>query len=207
MNSIDRIELRRTVLARRDGLAENQRRRKGSLITSSLLAMPELFEAATVFVYIHYRSEVPTRELILLLLARKKTVAVPCTVPANSRLLAVSITDPDSQVRPGYRGIPEPFPWLVETGTCKPEEIDAVIVPGSVFDRRGGRLGYGGGYYDRFLAFDAPRAVRIGPAYELQLIKRVPLEPHDQLMDFVVTEKAVYDCRRNRHAQDSSVPG
>lgn len=204
MNSLDRNTLRRTVLARRDRLDDTERRRKGSRITSRLLAMPVLHNAATVFIYVHYRSEVPTRELISRLLTLKKRVAVPRTVPAAGRLLAVAITDPDTQLRPGYRGIPEP--WPAAAATCRPEEIDAVIVPGSVYDRYGGRLGYGGGYYDRFLAQDAPGAVRVAPAFELQLVGRVPVEPHDQLMDFVVTENTIYDCGRNRHAQDSSIP-
>ncbi|MHB8809208.1 MAG: 5-formyltetrahydrofolate cyclo-ligase, partial [Desulfobulbaceae bacterium] len=70
----------------------------------------------------------------------------------------------------------------------------------------GGRLGYGGGYYDRFLALEAPQALRIALAFGLQVVEQVPVEPHDQLMDFVVTEANLYDCRRMRHGQDRRIP-
>lgn len=207
MNTSDRNRLRRTVLAERDRLSAGERRRKSSLITAHLMEMQELMNAATVLVYMHFRSEVRTLELIRQLLAQGKTVAIPTTVTVKSRLLAVRITDPKIQVRPGYCGIPEPLPGLIDNSTCNPDDIDAVIVPGAVFDHCGGRLGYGGGYYDRFLALDAPRAVRVGPAFELQLVDRVPVEPHDQFVDFVVTERKVYDCRRYRHAENSCLPG
>lgn len=206
MSDTERNKLRRAVLAERDRLPVAERYRKSSLITSRLLRMPELIHAATVFVYMHFRSEVLTLELIRQLLVLKKNVAVPWTEIGTFRLLAIRITDPENQFRPGYCGIPEPLPSLVEHSACHPDTIDAVIVPGAVFDRSGGRLGYGGGFYDRFLARNAPRAVRISPAYELQLVHRVPLEPHDQCMDFVVTERKIYQCRRNRHAQDSCLP-
>lgn len=78
----------------------------------------------------------------------------------------------------------------------EPASIDVVIIPGSVFDRQGGRLGYGGGYYDRFLAQAAPQALRVALAYELQLVDAIKLQPHDQLMDWLVTEKTSYHCRR-----------
>jgi 5-formyltetrahydrofolate cyclo-ligase len=61
-------------------------------------------------------------------------------------------------------------------------------MPGSVFDLRGGRLGYGGGFYDRFLQTAAPQALRIGLAYDLQVVAAVPLQRHDQQLDYLVTE-------------------
>jgi len=207
MNASDRTMLRRVVLEKRDMLSPGEQQRRSSLITSRLVGMEELGGAAKVLVYMHFRSEVWTLELIRLLLAGGKTVSIPCVVPGASRLLAVRITDPVNQVRPGYCGIPEPLPGLLDHCACDPADIDVVIVPGSVFDRRGGRLGYGGGFYDRFLAVDAPGALRISPAYELQLIERVPVESHDQFMDFVVTERRIYACRRKRYGQNTRLQG
>jgi 5-formyltetrahydrofolate cyclo-ligase len=200
MSDIERNMLRRAVLAERDRLSVDERLRRSSMITSRLLRMPELIPAETIFVYMHFRSEVLTMELITQLLARAKNVTIPYVLADTSRMLAIRITDPEHQVIPGYYGIPEPLPPLLKHAACQPDTIDAVIVPGSVFDRGGRRLGYGGGFYDRFLALEAPQAVRISPAYELQLVERVPVEPHDQRMDFVVTEKTIYTCRRNRNA-------
>ncbi|MDD3617764.1 MAG: 5-formyltetrahydrofolate cyclo-ligase [Desulfobulbaceae bacterium] len=207
MKASDRTKLRRAVLEERNLLSPGELQRRSTLITAGLLGMQELDRAATVLVYMHFRSEVRTLELIRLLLARGKTVSIPCVVPGVSRLLAVRITDPVNQVRPGYSGIPEPLPELLSHGICDPADLEVVIVPGSVFDRRGGRLGYGGGFYDRFLTVDAPGALRISPAYELQLVARVPMEPHDQFMDFVVTERRIYACGRNRYGRNTRLQG
>lgn len=205
MNRQKRKNLRQTVLTKRDRLVESERAAKSLSIASRIMGLPEMTTARLCFVYMHFRSEVQTTAIINRLLVAEQTVVMPCTLPHTLQLAAVEITDPDKQLAPGYCGILEPLPALVATGACDPGIIDVAIVPGSVFDRFGGRLGYGGGYYDRFLATDAPRAVRVGVAFELQMVDRVPVEAHDQFMDFVVTEKNLYDCRRNRHAENSGL--
>ncbi|MCL7488183.1 MAG: 5-formyltetrahydrofolate cyclo-ligase [Desulfobulbaceae bacterium] len=203
MNHEERSTMRRQTLARRDSMPLHERAGKSLSISSRVMAIPEITDAGTILVYMHFRSEVQTTELINRILAAGKYLAIPRTLPATLQLAAVGITDPDTQTAPGYRGIPEPLPLLAKQASCDPQIIDAVVVPGSVFDRFGGRLGYGGGFYDRFLATAAPGAARVGLAFELQMVDRVPVEPHDQLMDFVVTEENIYHCRRNRHAQNS----
>lgn len=207
MNITERNTLRRNILTVRDRLSDHERAQKSASAVATILCHPLVVDASVMFTYVHFRSEVQTLDLIHSLLAAGKTVTVPHTLKEVSRLLAVRITDPESQLEPGYCGIPEPLPSLVEQEVCPPGDIDVVIVPGSVFDRKGGRLGYGGGFYDRFLSVDAPRAVRIGLAYELQLVERVPVEAHDQFMDFLVTEDKLYDCGRDEHAPNSRVPG
>lgn len=207
MSNPDRNIFRQETLARREALSEQERIDKSASITSRLTDLPILQNAGLVFSYVHFRSEVRTMDLIRLLLSAGKNIAVPYTFRDESRLLAVQITDPQHQLKPGYCGIPEPVAHLVQKRGCCPAGIDVVLVPGSVFDLSGGRLGYGGGFYDRFLSLEAPRAVRIGLAYELQLVDRVPVEEHDQFMDFLVTEKKLYDCGRKRYASNSCVSG
>jgi len=206
MDKKQRNTLRRQVLARRNRMTGREREEKSISISSRVMAIPEVNAARIILVYMHFRSEVQTTELINRITAAGKGLAIPLTRPEASQLTAVRITDPETQVAPGYCGIPEPLPQLVKQAFCDPRTIDAVAVPGSVFDRSGGRLGYGGGFYDRFLATAAPGALRIGLAFELQVMDRVPVEPHDQFMDFVVTEEKLYDCRRNRHAQNRCLP-
>ena len=77
------------------------------------------------------------------------------------------------------------------------EQVEVIVLPGSVFDEQGGRLGYGGGYYDRFIALQAPQAKRIGLAFEMQIEKQLPLQPHDQKLHLIITEKRIIDCREN----------
>ena len=71
-------------------------------------------------------------------------------------------------------------------------DLDLILVPGLTFDRSGGRLGLGKGYYDRFLKYVRPDAPKIAPAFECQLLDEVPVSPHDVRVDMVVTENAVY---------------
>ena len=176
-------------------------------VLALLNRQPWITDAEHLFVYVHFRSEVQTMALIKQLLADGKNVSVPVTLPEESRITAVQLTDPDSQLVPGYYGILEPTPARIAEAAVNPATLDTVLVPGSVFDPLGGRLGYGGGFYDRFLSRDAPRAIRVGLAFEKQRVSRVPMEPHDQYMDLLVTEQQIYDCRRNRNAQNSSIQG
>lgn len=192
----DNPYLRQQTLALRNELDPALRREKSEQIAASLLTLPEIRQASTLFVYVNFRSEVETLPVIKRFLENNKQVTVPVTMVAEKKLLAVRITQPDQDLKPGYCGIPEPAPQLWKTRSTNPASIDVVIVPGSVFDKRGGRLGYGGGYYDRFLSLNAPQAIRIALAYELQLVDRIHLEPHDQPMDRIITEDKIYFCRR-----------
>lgn len=192
MQTMDRGELRKTLLARRDRLPVRQQEEKSRVILSRLLGLEEIRRAGHLFVYASFRSEVRTRDFIDHCLEQGKTVSVPLTLVETSSLLAVAITDPESQLAPGYCGIPEPVSSRIDGHMVDPAGIEVVIVPGSVFDRNGGRLGYGGGYYDRFLSAQTPQALRIALAYELQLVERIPVEAHDQGMDMIITEETVY---------------
>ncbi len=195
--------LRRAMLSARDQLDPASRAEKSRRIAALLTGHPAVCAARHFFVYVHFRSEVETLPLIEHFLAAGKTVSVPLTLRKEGRLLAVRITDPASQLRPGCFGILEPD----KEQAVRPAEIDLALIPGSVFDQLGGRLGYGGGFYDRFLSQDAPQALRVALAYAMQLVEQAPLEAHDQLMDMLVTEEQLYDCRRIRDAQNSDIQG
>ncbi len=202
-----RNQLRQHKLAIRDNLSPRLREKMSRSIKHLLLSHPAVTAADHLFMYVHFRSEVSTLPLLETLLSQGKGVSVPLTQLDTSCLLAVGITDPVKQLAPGCYGIPEPTPEQVAAATVDPGKINTVLVPGSVFDRLGGRLGYGGGFYDRFLTQSAPDAVRVGLAFEDQLTDAVPMQPHDQFMDMLVTEKRIYDCRRLRDGKDSNIQG
>jgi 5-formyltetrahydrofolate cyclo-ligase len=184
-----RNTLRKEILAQRDTLTTEQLHLKSLAVLEKVWQVEEFRKAATIFIYVNFRSEVETLPLISKCLAEKKRVAVPLTDKKNNRLIPYSISDPGQQLKPGYCGILEPDPLQAET--IDPGEIDLIILPGSVFDAAGGRLGYGGGFYDRFLESAAPAAFRIGLAFEIQVVAAVPLLPHDQKLQALVTEKRI----------------
>lgn len=195
-DQVERQQLRRRLLAERKGLAQADRRRMSNHIIHTLTTLPLMQQSRTVLVYCSYRSEVETLMLLQHCLEAGKTVCVPQTLPADSRLLAVAIKDPLTDLGPGYLGIPEPLPQLVESGEVGGDRLEVVVIPGAVFDRNGNRLGYGGGYYDRFLTQDAPQALRVGLAYSRQLVQTLPALSHDVPLDLLVTEIEVLSWKR-----------
>jgi 5-formyltetrahydrofolate cyclo-ligase len=126
-------------------------------------------------------------------LAHGIAVALPRIIGPR-HMEAFAVTHPTADLIPGFYGIPEPRKGLAPVD---PAVIDVVIVPGSAFDRAGGRIGYGGGFYDGFLRRLRPDAQRIGIGFEAQLVERVPREAHDLCVDLVVTEARTIEtaCR------------
>jgi len=189
MPQTERTLLRKKILATRDRLTPQERHQKSCAITNALWRIDRFAQAKTVFVYVNYKSEVETLPLIRQCLEKKMRVAVPLTMPETGRLIPYEIHDPAADLQPGYCSIPEPIAERLEP--IAPASIEVVILPGSVFDTSGGRLGYGGGYYDRFLDQEAPQALRIGVAFECQVVTAVPLLPHDQPLHCLVTEERI----------------
>ncbi len=185
---MDPQTLRNTTLTQRDALSRAEQQEKSRLIMERLLTLAWFQSAATIFTYVDFRSEVATRSLIDYMLESGKKVVVPVTLVQERDLLPVSISDPEHELAPGYCAIPEPVVAIREKQLVLPNTIDLVLLPGSVFDERGGRMGYGGGYYDRFVSQKAPQAHRIGLAYEVQMVQRAPLQEHDELLDMILTE-------------------
>jgi len=171
-------------------------------ILEKLVTLP-IFKRNLFFIYCSFQSEVETLMLLRRCLDEGKSVCVPVTVPQRSELLAVTITDPSADLLPGYKGIPEPIPSLVELQRVCPQSIEIAIIPGAVFERSGHRLGYGGGYYDRFLAHKAPQACRVGLAFSQQLVDRIPVLSHDIPLDMLVTEKEVLVWPRSENEKNS----
>ncbi len=183
-------QLRKDILARRDQLSKNQRTEKNEAITKTLLGLDEIGKSNNIFIYVSFRSEVETLPLINTLLQQGKNISVPMTRVKEKRLDIIAIENPEQELVPGYCNIPEPKESIAASRTLNPEWLDLIILPGSVFDERGGRFGYGGGYYDRLLA-RIPSAGRCALAFEVQLVKELPLQDHDQLLDCIVTEDRV----------------
>jgi 5-formyltetrahydrofolate cyclo-ligase len=193
-DGMDRQSLRKRILGARDRLTAEDRHEKSKFIMQNFSSLSEMQQWSTLFIYVNFRSEVETLELIKRCLNQGIRVAVPLVEAKDVKMIPLLIKDPVQDLVPGYYDIPEPDP--LKTTQVDAREIDAAVIPGSVFDILGGRLGYGGGYYDRFLVNDAPQAKRIGFAFEMQIVEKVPVEPHDQPLDILITEKRIVNIRR-----------
>jgi 5-formyltetrahydrofolate cyclo-ligase len=211
-DSLSSSLLRKKTLIARDGLHPQERQVMSEIIIQKLFHLQDIIDGETLFIYVDFRSEVETRLCITALLKMGKRVVVPVTLAQEKRLLPVAIRNISRDLSPGYCGIPEPLMDIRKSQVVAGSEIETIIVPGSVFDERGGRLGYGGGYYDRFMALEAPLAKRIGLAFDLQVFNRLTLQPHDEMLDLIVTEKRIIKGVRNPcpagvfpHAHNSNI--
>ncbi len=184
-----RHTLRQQILNKRDKLPATTRATASKLILQNLWQIPATKEAATIMLYVNFRSEVETMDLFKQCRTQNIRTAAPLTLTRDHRLVPYLITRPDDDLIPGYCQIPEPD--SKKLSAIAPDKLDIVLIPGSVFDRQGGRLGYGGGYYDRFLANQAPQALRIGLAYETQVVNKVPTMAHDIPLQYLITEKEI----------------
>lgn len=146
--------------------------------------LPELRRARTVLLYAAVREEVDLGGLLSALRAAGTRTLFPRVRGRRLELVAAAELH---ALEVGFRGVREPVGPTVD-----PAVVDVALIPGVAFDPRGGRLGSGGGHYDRLLASLPDSTVRIGVGFTCQMVPRVPQEPHDQAMQLVVTEHTIH---------------
>ncbi len=215
-------ELRRTILQIRDSLTAEQRHQKSKEITKSVIAHQAFCTADKILLFASYKSEVDTTELIRYALNSGKQVYLPKIEYNESEgrdEMEFYQIFPETELQEGYKGIREPkanpraqfrtkqipskessskeSPSKELSSKEPPSKQEAnilMILPGAVFDRKGNRIGYGGGFYDRFLARIEQTVYKLAIAFECQVIESdsIPLEPHDVQVDTIITEKAVH---------------
>lgn len=173
--------LRRSVLEERDALSPEVRDGWGERIAARLVALSEVEEAKAVMIFSSFGSEVPTAPLMDRLRDLRVVIALPRIEGAD--LVPVPYV-PGDPVRSTAFGAVEP----VSPERVDPGSLGVVVVPGVAFDRRGRRIGYGGGYYDRFLR--GLSAFTVGIAFGLQVLDEdLPAGSFDLRVDAIVTER------------------
>ncbi len=178
----------------------DQRDRLSARICQRLADLPAYRDAQTVLWYVGIGDEVSTRELLARTLQQgNRTIAVPyCTRDSSgNRCLGLWRLDAMTELSVTDWGLLEPPQqrWQEADKNMTAQDLDAVIVPGLAFDRQGGRLGYGAGFFDRLLARLRADSVTIGLSFEAQIVEHVIMEAHDVGLDWLVTETAVYRGR------------
>ena len=187
---MDKSHLRHKMAQQRDGAIPSYIYRACQAIYEQVIAWPVFQKAQSVACYVSVGQEVETHRLIGDALAMGKQVGVPVT-KAKGVMDFQQIWSLDD-LKPARFGLLEP---VLDKGlVIAPEDVDLVMVPGLAFDRAGNRLGFGGGYYDRYLA--RCEAMKIGLAYAFQVVDAVPVENFDVPMDWLVTESEIIQCRK-----------
>lgn len=169
------------MLLARARIGASERAAAAEAAAARVLALPEVGAASSVMAFASFGTEIPTDPLVEGLLASARRVLMPLV--DGRRLRAAPIASL-SDLAPGYHGIREPAaPAAVEPAA------DVILVPGVAFDSAGRRLGYGGGFYDEFLA--EARGLRVGYCFDCQIVDAVPAGPGDAAVEIVVTEARV----------------
>lgn len=179
----DKKQLRKDVLAKRDSL--DQRQEKSAVICQKIVDSNVFKNAKVVFAFLSFGSEVDTSLIVKTCFEQGKKVCVP-VCKKDCVMDAVAIQSTSDMTYDNKYGIAEPKDV---SNVVDKLDIDLVIVPGSVFDKRLNRMGYGKGYYDRY--FVGTRAKRVALAFDCQIVDEVPVDEYDVKMHCIITENQV----------------
>lgn len=177
-------EIRSHMKRMRDNLSKEEKMKKDTQIRENLLTLPKILDSENIFLYVSFGSEIDTLVLIEELWKRGKRIFVPKV--EDNVMDFYEITSFDELV-PGFYGILEPV-----TTKCMSGMDGVMIMPGLAFDQEKNRIGYGGGYYDRYLArYPEHKMDTIAAAYDFQVVEKLETEEYDFKADILVTESGI----------------
>nr|WP_300003860.1 5-formyltetrahydrofolate cyclo-ligase [Tissierella sp.] len=181
--------IREEILAKRKKLGKETRDIASKEILEKILASSYYKKAKTIMTFVSFSDEVNTHEFMKRAIEDGKKIVVPITIPENHQLKPSRLKS-FKELEPGFYNILTPKEEFIRF--VDPHEIDLVITPGVAFRRDGYRIGYGGGYYDRFLS-KIPSTPTIAIAFHMQLVDDLPTDQYDIPVDYIYTEKEIID--------------
>ena len=181
--------LRKEILTKRKNIDIVEKEKMDRKICDKFYESKYYRDAKNIFIYISYDSEINTKEIINKALIDNKKIYVPRTEFKTRLMDAVEIISLDNLIESEY-GILEPS---IEEPHIEPNELDLIVVPGVAFDRNGGRMGYGAGFYDRYFKKISKdkmkKIVKLALAYDFQILEDVPMNEQDVPVNYIITEK------------------
>lgn len=188
---MDKITLRKDILNERSKLTPLNHLSFSKRVVSNILSTTYYKNADVIMCFVSFSDEVDTHDFIKQALDDGKRIVVPIAVHETKELKPSEIKSFE-ELEPGYYNILTPKAEFIRY--MDPTDIDLVIVPGVVFDHYGYRIGYGGGYYDRFLPKLRKDVKKIAIGFGLQVLSRVPRESFDVPVDMLITENGLLPC-------------
>lgn len=189
----EKKRFRKQILALRDAMSADEREEKSRQITETLVSMPLYGEADCILIYVNYQSEVNTTDLVNRALADGKQVFAPKVSGETMEFYQLTGME---DLQEGYKGIREPIcgkMFNAETVTGQ----TLMLMPGAVFDEKCHRIGYGKGFYDRYLKrlLETGNSVQtLALCYECQVLSEIPFEKHDVRPQTILTEMQFRRC-------------
>ncbi|NME84205.1 5-formyltetrahydrofolate cyclo-ligase [Clostridium sp. SM-530-WT-3G] len=187
--SNNKKQIRREILEIRENLSLEEKDNYDKIITDKFFESNYYKQANNIFIYISYGSEIDTKYIITRAIKEGKNIYVPRTEFSARLMNAVRINNFDNLIKSKY-GALEP---KKDEAFINPNDLDLIVVPGVAFDKNGGRIGYGAGFYDRYFKRindeNKSRIMKLVLAYDFQLMDKVPTDKEDVSIDAVITEK------------------
>ncbi|MDF2880863.1 MAG: 5-formyltetrahydrofolate cyclo-ligase [Clostridiaceae bacterium] len=180
-----KIEIRKRMISERLNLNKEMKSKLDKDIYINVCNSTLFNKAKNIFIYVSLDYEVDTKKIISMAFSLDKTISVPKIISKSMGMVAVTI-ESLSQLSVGKYNILEPN---IDNNIANANEFDLIIVPGLAFDKKGGRLGYGGGFYDRYLKNCSSTCNIIALAYSFQIIDEVPMDINDVKINNIITEK------------------
>ena len=187
--------IRKEILEKRKSQNPDTRDARSRDIVRALLQCEDFQKAKSILIYLSKDEEVRTDDLLQRAFESEKRVCVPVVDPEEDQLQISELPGPDTRFQLGPFGVREPV--TKDRHFVPPDQIDLVVAPGVAFDRRGGRIGYGKGYYDRLLRRLGPRVPRVALAFDFQVLDAVPQSGSDIQIDTIITETNTMNCSGN----------
>ncbi|WP_315077982.1 5-formyltetrahydrofolate cyclo-ligase [uncultured Clostridium sp.] len=186
----DKKKLRREILKLRKEIDSEEKKNFDNIIHNKFLKSKFYSQCKNIFVYISYDSEIDTKILIRRALKDGKNIYVPRTNYETKLMEAIKIVSLENLTEDKH-GILEPKENELATNL---DNIDLIIMPGVAFDKNGGRMGYGGGFYDRYLNKCKKDIHKISLAYDFQVVDCIPMDKHDIRVDYIITNIKEITC-------------
>ena len=187
---LDKLAVREIMVRRRNDLASSEVTELSQKIEKNLFSCDDFLDAQRILYYLSFEKEVNTDSMILRSLVLQKMVYVPRINKSAKKIEVCQIKSLESNMALNDFGIREPVQVPVESL----EKIDAVVTPGLAFDRFGGRIGFGGGYYDKLFEELPGSSLLIGVAYNFQILDFLYQDFWDKKVQKIITEKETLNC-------------
>jgi len=158
-------------------------------IIEKIMKLPEFINCKNIMLYLSFNNEVNTYAFAKWCLENDKKVIVPYCIKETREIIPYEINNLQNDISKSTFGIMEPKHAILKKSNI--EDIDLIIVPGVAFDKLCNRIGFGAGYYDRFLPKKSKDTSTIGIAYDYQVIDKIPTDDYDVPLDFIITEKRI----------------
>ena len=189
---MDKKEVRREVTGKKKQMSEDQIASLSAELKERFCSLEAYKNASVIYAYMSYNQEVRTMPIIRQAWKDGKKIAVPLTI--NKEYMEFIYLESFEDLENGYMGIPEPKAAMLDEPERIADEKDVLILmPGLAFDRDCNRTGYGGGFYDKYLAsHPGTRFTKVALCFDFQIYEHLEVEAHDEKMDMVVSNSAVY---------------